>query len=463
MQIFRSSNFAYLTVNRMKRMGPGAVVSMLAVLFIAAGLPGIAAARPRIIIETDIGGDPDDEQSLVRFLLYANDLDVEGIICNREKARDGENLNPERTGIGIARAMVRAYGQCYPNLMKHDRRYPAEAYLQKRTIAGYTSSEEAVNLIIAAVDRRDSRPLWFCDWGTADLGADESNLKRALDRVLKERGQEGYARFKSRIRLSSADAFGDHTRKLQPPFPLWVDTFHPELEKKRWYHRFSALTATAGGFDVERDVRTGHGPLGAMYPTNTTHRQKEGDTMAFLYLVPTGMNDPDHPEWGSWGGRYGLNPGEAGRQYYWANQADEWQGSIHRDNTLKRWATDLQNDFKARLNWCITDYAHANHAPVPRLTGSLQRTVKSGAEVTLDARRSTDPDGNALQFRWELYPEPGTYRGTAPILQDASSARAHFTAPSVISPQTMHFICSVTDKGSPPLTRYLRVIVTVTP
>jgi len=31
----------------------------------------------------------------------------------------------------------------------------------------------------------------------------------------------------------------------------------------------------AGGFDLKRDVLTGHGPLGALYPTNTTHPQKE--------------------------------------------------------------------------------------------------------------------------------------------------------------------------------------------
>ena len=55
---------------------------------------------------------------------------------------------------------------------------------------------------------------------------------------------------------------------------------------------FLNLTATAGGFDLERDVRTGHGPLGQLYPTNTNMRQKEGDTMMFLYLLPTGMNDP---------------------------------------------------------------------------------------------------------------------------------------------------------------------------
>src|SRR5690242_16519297 len=74
---------------------------LLALLSVALTSPSRADARIRLIIETDAGGDPDDEQSLVRFLLYRNEWDVEGIICNRPQARDGENLNPERTGLGI--------------------------------------------------------------------------------------------------------------------------------------------------------------------------------------------------------------------------------------------------------------------------------------------------------------------------------------------------------------------------
>src|ERR671936_635340 len=85
---------------------------------------GLAQDRLRLIIETDAGGDPDDEQSLVRFLLYSNEWDVEGIICTLAKARDKENLNPERTGLGIVRRQLKAYGACHPNLVKHDRRYP---------------------------------------------------------------------------------------------------------------------------------------------------------------------------------------------------------------------------------------------------------------------------------------------------------------------------------------------------
>src|SRR3954454_21861830 len=80
----------------------------------------------RLIIETDAGGDPDDEQSLVRFLLYANEWDVEGIIANRPKARDGENRNPVRDGLGIVRRQLAAYGEVQPKLILHDKRYPTK-------------------------------------------------------------------------------------------------------------------------------------------------------------------------------------------------------------------------------------------------------------------------------------------------------------------------------------------------
>jgi hypothetical protein len=151
--------------------------------------------RLRLIVETDAGGDPDDEQSLVRFLLYGNEWDVEGIIANRATARAGENLNSERTGLGIVRRQLAAYRECWPNLVRHDARYPSPDPLEQRTVPGFNESAEGEALIIAAVDREDPRPLWYSDWGTDD-GAAKNNLQRALDRVLRERGPEGYARFK---------------------------------------------------------------------------------------------------------------------------------------------------------------------------------------------------------------------------------------------------------------------------
>jgi hypothetical protein len=427
-----------------------------------AHLPAPAHDRVRLIIETDAGGDPDDEQSLVRFLLCANEWDVEGIIANRPLARDRENRNPERTGLGIVRRLLNAYRECYANLVKHDPHYPKTQELWPRTVAGYNDIDDGVSLIIRAVDSADARPLWYSDWGT-DNGAATNNLKRALDRVLRERGPEGYAKLKSRVRLSSADKFGEHTAKISPPFPVWVDTFRPPVDGKRWYHRFSALTSTAGGFDLVRDVLTGHGSLGALYPTNTTHWAKEGDSMTFLYLVPTGMNDPEQPTWGSWAGRYGLNSELPGKPYYWANIVDAWNGTTNRDNTLARWAVALQNDFKARLDWCVKDHAHANHPPVARVRGDLRRAAKAGQKIELDATNSSDPDGQKLQFEWVYYPEPGSYHGPAITIQNAATSRATLVVPKVSATETIHILLIVTDQGSPPLTRYQRLVITVTP
>jgi hypothetical protein len=252
--------------------------------------------------------------------------------------------------------------------------------------------------------------------------------------------------------------YGPHTTNIAPHFPLWVNTFQPPIDGKRWYHRFSAITSKAGGFDLVRDVL--HGPLGSLYPTNTTHWQKEGDSMTFLYLVPTGMNDPEQPGWGSWAGRYGLNTNYPGKPYYWANQVDAWCGTTNRDNTVARWAAALQNDFRARLDWCVKTGRAANHPPMPKVQGASRRTARPGERITLNASDSIDPDGDRLELFWEFYPEAGTYAGPLRV-QTNGTGMITFEVPN--SSAVLHWILHATDNGTPRLTRYQRVVVTIQP
>jgi hypothetical protein len=186
--------------------------------------------------------------------------------------------------------------------------------------------------------------------------------------------------------------------------------------------------------------------------------------MTFLYLVPTGMNDVTDPTRGSWAGRYGPNEQFPGRHYFWANERDEWRGSTSRENTLARWAEHLQNDFRARLDWCVKPYAAANHPPVVRLAGDGSFSIPSGGRVMLDTNGSKDPDGDGIRFDWVWYPEAGTYRGALPVIElNPSGNRGGFDAPKVDHACTLHLVLVATDTGSPPLTRYRRMVITVEP
>ena len=229
---------------------------------------------------------------------------------------------------------------------------------------------------------------------------------------------------------------------------------------------------------LDQHIRS-KGPLGAQHPRTTF--LMEGDTPTFLSLVNNGLGDPEHPDWGSWGGRYELYTPRLRKWFYeaetrpfWTDADDEAlgvDGHWHTGNkvTIWRWRSAYQHDFAARMDWAIKPYGEANHPPVARLGHANRLTAKSGERVRLTAEGSTDPDGHALSYEWFHYGEPGTLalasgRTAMPLaIEDKDKPNARFIAPRVSEPETMHVILAVTDAGTPPLTRYQRVIVTIVP
>jgi hypothetical protein len=241
---------------------------------------------------------------------------------------------------------------------------------------------------------------------------------------------------------------------------------------------------------IAKNIQVGHGPLGDVYPDVAWGI--EGDTPSFLDLIPNGLSVTEHPEWGGWGGRYELSKpdvktikkgssivqlAQEGR-IIWTDTKDkyapyifsEYGRAVKRDSvifndqktTLWRWRDDFQNDFAARMDWCLKSYKETNHPPAPVLSNPEEITVKSGEGFDLDASNSTDPDGDNLSFLWFHYPEAGTYNTEIKFAPENTHS-AYLTAPKVDKKETLHFILKLTDKGTPPLSRYKRIIVTVLP
>lgn len=134
----------------------------------------------------------------------------------------------------------------------------------------------------------------------------------------------------------------------------------------------------------------------------------EGDTPSWLNLIPNGLNSPEHPDWGGWGGRYELyrpdfsilKKGRSGVPHepetreirtdaldrYTPYTSADYGRAVKPDTvtfsdnkaSLWQWREDFQNDFAARMDWCIKPYEEANHPPVIVLTHPERITVKSG-------------------------------------------------------------------------------------
>jgi hypothetical protein len=389
--------------------------------------------------------------------------------------------------------IVDAYGKVKENLDKHEPEYPEHGDLKSVIKRGYPDfgmkavgpgkDSEGSEWIIEVVDRKDPRPVWIPIWGGANC------LAQALWKVKMTRSPEELAAFISKIRvytISDQDDSGPWMRTTFPDlFYICSPGYHENGGNAYFYATWTGISGERNyhfpsGADtysidnewVDENIQQDHGPLGAEYPDIAYIM--EGDTPSFLYLVKNGLNDPDHPDYGSWGGRYEYYTPRLRKFFhipetrpFWTNTEDWVVGDdgtiyINEQATIWRWREAYQNDFAARMDWTIMEYEEANHPPVPVLAHPNKISVNAGGIVTLNAEGSSDPDKDVLKYHWFLYREPGTYVGDIQI-DNSSEVKATFTAPEVNQPETVHIILEVTDNGQPALTRYQRVIVTVLP
>jgi hypothetical protein len=468
---------------------------------LAAGEAKSAVSEPtvtkqRLIVLSDIEADPDDLQSFVRLLLYSNEIDIEAMIATTSIHMQTQ-IHPQSI-----RRLIVEYAKVEKNLLRHAKGYPSAAMLNARVAAGQDGygmaavgegkDTEGSRRIVQALREHDARALWVSVWGGANT------LAQALYRIRQDESPDRVRELVSKLRVYTISDQDDSGAWIRKTFPELFYIVSPGgYGGATWtaiHTRVDGIdNATIGNDWLARNIQQGHGPLGAAYPD--VAYGMEGDTPSFLGLIPNGLNVPEHPDWGGWGGRYELYlppratldtlgftggvPIENESRPIWTNAVDTVAPPIARDIgravtpldrtykdfrvTLWRWRDDFQNDFAARMRWTTQPFEKANHAPVPRLAHAERMNVRSSQLFTLSALGTTDPDGDSLSYLWFHYPEAGTWRELVNPLQSPNIYFVNYRAPVVSEPRSAHFILKVSDKGSPPLTRYQRVIVTISP
>lgn len=458
--------------------------------------------KPRIIVTSD--GEIDDECSMVRFLLYCNEWDVEGIVTSSSQYHwHGHKW----AGDDWIDPYLAAYAEVYPNLLKHSKDYPSPEYLKSINFLGNVAAEGEMDsitpgsehIVKVLLDESDNRPIWIQAWGGT------GTIARAL-KTIEEKHPEKMESVANKLRFffiweqdSTYQAYiHPHWGKYNIPTIIcdqfWAlayqwDKIMPadkaEYFKSDWmsshilenHGQLCSLYEAYKGSDDNEGWRAGD-------PKQKGAFRSEGDSPSFIYTIPTGLRSLESPDYGGWGGRY-VNVREntwldpvpepdylypEGRWYTATAWGRSYMREVYPENTdlmkayfkpITRWADALQNDFAARADWCVKAFEDANHPPVVKLDNALDITAKPGSTIKLSAKGTSDPDGDELSYTWWQYEEADTYPERVTI-ENSNSPEASFTVPAdAKNSQSIHIVCEVKDNGTPQLTRYQRIIVKV--
>jgi Protein of unknown function (DUF1593) len=464
------------------------------------------AGHPRVAIISDIGNEPDDQMSFVRLLLYSNEFDLEAMIASTSTWQKSAT-HPE-----TMHAIVQAYGQVRPNLLLHAKGWPTAEYLDQRIFAGQPAYGMAATgegkasagsqALMKAIERDDPRPLWICLWGGVNT------LAQALIDLRAAHSAAEMDRLVSHLRVSSISDQDDAGPWIRREFPALFYVVKPSAPNGEEYY-YATWTGISGdlyyrngaGADtsivtnewLETNIRI-KGPMGKFYPRFMFIM--EGDTPSFLGLIDNGLNSYRRPDWGGWGGRYIYRLPYGEPHTIWTQGGDEFTRATSQDRvigidgvehvsdqaTIWRWREAYQNDFAARMDWTIKDFAHANHNPEVEVNGQagtapVELTVEAKQNVSLDAAGSKDPDGQTLHYKWWVYEEAGLAgtHGADVSIRGANGPQMQVTInspcreawiPGIMPCRgegVVHIILEVTDEGTPRLTSYRRIVLHVRP
>jgi Protein of unknown function (DUF1593) len=287
--------------------------------------------------------DPDDIQSMVRFLLYANEFKVEGLLASSATVA---NIAKKQNILDI----IDKYDKVDETIIAKDHRYPAANYLRSVTFQGRSGTygksvsnnigegkdSEASEAVIKIVDKPDSRPVWFCVWGDCSI------IAQAIWKVQQTRSKKELQAFLKQIRIYQIAKQDDTIEWLMENFPDLFIIYN----KTTFEGIFGGPNDPLGNHQwINKNIRQNHGPLGAVYPLAAmgVNGLKEGDSPSFLYLVSAILKktNPEDPGQENWGG-----------QFVRIGNTNHWTDGIGA-SSISKWKNEYQADFAKRAGWML--------------------------------------------------------------------------------------------------------------
>ena len=438
--------------------------------------------KPRLVVCTDIApGDvePDDMESMVRLMAYADCYEIEALITTV-----GWNCDPyptewkqyltrviEAYRKDVSRLMVRSGQKGFLSLEQENGQqkmgyWPSADYLSQRAVmgsqnggikaVGEENDSPGSNLLIRLADEDDARPIYVAAWGGANT------LAQAIWRVKQTRTENEVRAFVRKFRIytiTDQDMAYANRMNLAYSSHMWLRQEFKDDLQFIWDEGAWQEQCELGKRHWKQHVDNiqGHGALGSEYPTYKWG--VEGDTPSFLYVMPNGLNDPEDPTQAGWAGYHerGISPDSLTMAW------NSWQEPVRSISVgyKRRFYPDELNDFMARMQWAAE--GHGNRNPRVVVNGKKGLTpivihAKAGKVVRLDASRSTDPDGDALSFQWWQQPEIG---GAQLSIQGADQKAASIRILDDAQGKRFHVVCEVHDNGPFHLVAYRRVIIIV--
>jgi hypothetical protein len=316
-------------------------------------------AAPRLAVLTDIGGDPDDTQSLVRLMVYANQFRIEALIASAS-GTPGE-LKQAVTRPDLIRQVIEAYRQVRPNLQRHEDGWPSADRLLSVVTSG--NPRRGRKSIGKGNDTDGARRLLkLIEKGTADdplnitIWGGQTDFAQAMWMAENQRDEAGWKTFVSKFRVYDIADQDKIAGWIAAEFPglFYILSKSPAgTDKRRAVFRGMYLTGdeslTSRRWVQENILSTG--PLGKLYPLSTwtapnPHKCiKEGDTPSWFFFLRRGGNDPGDPTQPGWGGRY------VQAKDGWFRDPAVAKGFDPR-TTVSRWRPAFQADFAKRMRWC---------------------------------------------------------------------------------------------------------------